>query len=176
MHSLLYRTEVLRAQGVPLPRHTFYVDNIYAYVPLPRCAKIFYRDADLYRYFIGREDQSVNEKIMYNRRHQQLRVTRAMIDAVDLPDAVDSKKLEKYMENYLSMMMCICSVFLRMEKTEENEKDRAAIWKYLKDKNPVLYKRVKKNLLNWSTNIPTEAGRRIGLFGDHVAQKIFKFN
>ena len=46
---------------------------------------------------------------MYRRIDQQLRVTRTMIDAVDLPDAVPEKKLEHYMENYLSMMMCICS-------------------------------------------------------------------
>lgn len=49
-----------------------------------------------------------------------------MIDAVQLPDDVESKKLEKYMENYLSMMMCICSIFLRMEATPENERDREA--------------------------------------------------
>ena len=37
MHSLCYRTDVLRDEGLPMPAHTFYVDNIYAYVPLPRC-------------------------------------------------------------------------------------------------------------------------------------------
>lgn len=176
MHSVIYRTEMLIDCGLKLPEHTFYVDNIFVYVPLPHVRTMYYLDVDMYRYFIGREDQSVNEKIMYSRRAQQLRVTRCMIDAVDLPDAVDSKKLERYMENYLAMMMCICSVFLRMEKTEENEKDRAAIWHYLKKKNPVLYKRIKHSLLNRGTNIPTELGRRIGLFGYHVAQKIFKFN
>ena len=76
----------------------------------------------------------------------------------------------------LSMMMCICSIFLRMEKTDENEENRAAIWEYLKEKNPELYKRVKNTALNWGTNIPTEAGRQFGLAAYHIAQKIFKFN
>lgn len=55
MHSLCYRTDVLRESNLPMPPHTFYVDNIYAYVPLPRCKTMYYADIDLYRYFIGRE-------------------------------------------------------------------------------------------------------------------------
>lgn len=176
MHSVIYRTELLRDCGLKLPEHTFYVDNIFVYVPLPYVQTIYYLDVDMYRYFIGREDQSVNEQVMYSRRDQQLRVTRHMIDAVDLPDAVESRRLEKYMENYLSMMMCICSIFLRMEKTEENERDREEIWQYLEERNPVLYKRVKRTALNWGTNLPTEVGRQLGLFGYRMAQKIFKFN
>ena len=176
MHSVIYRTELLRDCGLKLPEHTFYVDNIFVYVPLPYVQTIYYLDVDMYRYFIGREAQSVNEQVMYSRRDQQLRVTRHMIDAVDLPDAVESRRLEKYMENYLSMMMCICSIFLRMEKTEENERDREEIWQYLEERNPVLYKRVKRTALNWGTNLPTEAGRQLGLFGYRMAQKIFKFN
>ena len=39
---------------------------------------------DLYRYFIGREDQSVNEANMIKRVDQQLRVTRIMMNAVDV--------------------------------------------------------------------------------------------
>ena len=176
MHSVIYRTDLLRDCGLKLPEHTFYVDNIFVYVPLPFVKSIYYLDVDMYRYFIGREDQSVNEKVMYSRRDQQLRVTRIMIDSVRLPEDVPSKKLERYMENYLSMMMCICSIFLRLEKTEDNERERAAIWSYLERENPALYKRIRHTVLNWGSNIPTEAGRRFALSAYHVAQRIFKFN
>lgn len=64
MHALIFKTEVLRKSGVELPKHTFYVDNIFAYQPLPFVEHIFYLDVDLYHYFIGREDQSVNEKCL----------------------------------------------------------------------------------------------------------------
>ena len=37
MHSVIYRTQMLRDCGLTLPRHTFYVDNIFVYVPLPEC-------------------------------------------------------------------------------------------------------------------------------------------
>lgn len=176
MHSVIYRTTLLREVGLVLPKHTFYVDNIFVYQPLPAVKTIYYLDVDMYRYFIGREDQSVNEDVMKGRIDQQLRVTRHMIDAVKLPDDVSKKPLEQYMENYLSMMMCISSIFLRMIDTPEAEQKRDDLWAYLKNANPKLYPRIRRSVLNMGTNLPTELGRRVGIFGYRIAQKIFKFN
>ncbi len=74
------------------------------------------------------------------------------------------------------MMMCICSVFLRMGNTEEDNEKLADIWEYLKDASMPLYRRVRTNVLNVGTNLPTELGRKAGLGGYHLAQRIFKFN
>ncbi len=175
MHSVIYRTDLLRDMGMALPEHCFYVDNIFVYEPLPQVKTMYYLDVDLYRYYIGREDQSVNEKVMLSRIDQQLRITREMIDRVDVM-AVENKRLRHYLESYLSMMMCICSVFLRMEDTEANEEKRDEIWHYLKERDLQLYLKVRTNVLNVGTNLPTRAGRRLGLGGYHLAQKIFKFN
>ncbi len=176
MHSAIYRTELLRDVGLVLPEHCFYVDNIFVYVPLPAVYSIRYFDVDMYRYFIGREGQSVNEDTMKARIDQQLRVTKFMIDSVDLDADVVQKKLRRYMENYLSMMMCICSVFLRMINTPEAEAKRKDIWDYLKEKRPEGYSHIRNNVLNIGTNIGGEFGRRLGLGGYHIAQRIFKFN
>lgn len=175
MHSVIYRTEMLRDMGLKLPEHCFYVDNIFVYVPLPHVKTMRYFDVDMYRYFIGREDQSVNEKIMLSRIDQQIRITKVMIDSVDVM-AIENKRLRNYMKNYLSMMMCICSVFLRMEKTDENEAKRADIWAYLRAKDENLYYDVRHSVLNLATNIPSDVGRMVGITGYHIAQKIFKFN
>ena len=64
MHSVMYRTELLRMCGLELPKHTFYVDNIYVYYPLPHVKTFYYVNVNFYRYFIGRDGQSVNEKNM----------------------------------------------------------------------------------------------------------------
>ena len=175
MHSVYYRTEMLRKMKLILPEHTFYVDNIFVYEPLVYVRTMRYFNVDAYHYFIGREDQSVNEKVMMGRMDQQLRVTRQMIDNVD-PQAVRNRHLRHYLRNYLSMMMCICSVFLRMRGGEADERDLKDIWAYLKEQNPSLYRRVRSNALNLATNLPTEAGEKIGLKGYQIAQKIFKFN
>ena len=57
MHSVIYRTQMLKDCALELPKHTFYVDNIYVYHPLPYVKKMYYMDVNFYRYFIGRGDQ-----------------------------------------------------------------------------------------------------------------------
>lgn len=175
MHSVIYRTKLLRDMDLKLPENCFYVDNIFVYEPLPNVKTMYYVDVPMYRYFIGREGQSVNESVMMSRIDQQLRVTRQMIDAVDVM-SLTPRRLRKYMEGYLSMMMCICSVFLRMGNTEEDKQKLADIWEYLKNRDHILYRKVRTNVLNFGTNLPTELGRRIGLSGYRIAQKVFKFN
>ena len=40
MHSVIYRTDMLKLIQLHLPKHTFYVDNIYVYYPLPHLSLI----------------------------------------------------------------------------------------------------------------------------------------
>ena len=176
MHSVVYRTQMLRDCGLDLPHHTFYVDNIFVYVPLPACKRIYYMDVDLYRYFIGREDQSVNESVMIGRIEQQLRVTRIMIDAFKLQDDVASLKLRKYMTNYLTMMMTICTVFLMLSDREDKQELREQIWQYLLDHDPATYAKVKHSLMGIGTHLPGAAGDKLLISLYHIAQKLFKFN
>ena len=56
MHSVIYRTEFLRDCGITLPKHTFYVDNLYMYQPFPYVKSLYYMNLDLYLYFIGRAE------------------------------------------------------------------------------------------------------------------------
>jgi glycosyltransferase involved in cell wall biosynthesis len=176
MHAVIYRTQLLRDVHLQLPAHTFYVDNIFVYVPLPAVKSIFYLDCNLYRYFIGREGQSVNEETMVARIDQQLLITRIMIDAFHLNDDVSSVRLRKYMFHYLTMMMAICSVFLRLSTREDAEELRRSIWQYLKEKDPAAYSKIRGGALGLATNLPGKGGRALSLGGYHLAQKLFKFN
>ena len=96
MHSVIYRTGLLRECGLKLPKHTFYVDNIFVFQPLPFVKKLYYLDAEFYHYFIGREDQSVNETIMIGRIDQQIRVNKIMIDFMAGRN-IKGKRLRNYM-------------------------------------------------------------------------------
>ena len=71
MHSVIFRTKLLRECGIKLPEHTFYVDNLYVFEPLPYVKNMYYLDVNFYRYYIGREDQSVNEQVMIGRPADQ---------------------------------------------------------------------------------------------------------
>ena len=143
---------------------------------LPLCQRLYYMDIDLYRYFIGRDDQSVNESVMVKRVDQQLRVTKIMIDAVDLYALPESqKKLRAYMFNYLSMMMAISSVFLTMDGRPEAFEKKTELWQYLKNHDERVYNKCRHSVAG-ACNLPGTLGHKITLWGYHVAQKIFKFN
>ena len=176
MHSVIYKTSILREMKLKLPKHTFYVDNIFVYEPLPYVKSIYYINTNMYMYFIGREDQSVNEDVMKSRIDQQLKISKIMIDATHLDKLDKQPKLQRYMLNYLSMMMCICSVFLRMIGTDEAEAKRKAIWQHVIDHDKRLYKLLMKSPLCFWTNLPGKIGKTICLGGYKVAQKLFAFN
>lgn len=175
MHSVIYRTKMLRDCQLELPKHTFYVDNIFVYHPLPFVKKMYYVNADLYRYFIGREDQSVNEKVMIGRIDQQIKVNKLMIDAYDLTK-IKNKKLRDYMVKYLTMMMTVSSVFLIKEGTEQSLQKREELWNYLKSQNKAMYRMVNKMALSKPMQLRSKAGRKIVVWGYSLSQKIYGFN
>ena len=177
MHSVIYRTQLLRDCGLELPKHTFYVDNIFVYEPLPHVKSIYYMNEDLYRYFIGRADQSVNEKVMVGRVEQQVRVTRHMIDACNLQRiAMEQPRLARYMRNYLSMMMSISSVFLILAGTPKALGQRTELWEYLRSVDPSLYHRFKYRAVSSATMLPGYHGRRVSVKLYRLARKVYKFN
>ena len=175
MHSVIYRTKMLRDCQMELPKHTFYVDNIFVYYPLPFVKKMYYVNTDLYRYFIGREDQSVNEKVMIGRIDQQIKVNKLMIDAYDLTK-IKNKKLRDYMVKYLTMMMTVSSVFLIKEGTEQSLQKREELWNYLKTQNKGMYRMINKMALSKPMQLRSKAGRKIVVWGYSLSQKIYGFN
>ena len=176
MHSVIYRTEMLRACRLELPKHTFYVDNIFVYQPLPFVKSMYYMDLDLYRYFIGRADQSVNESVMVKRVDQQLRVTRHMIDCQDLDALKGQKKLRSYMLHYLSMMMAISDIFLLLDGSAAAKQKENELWAYLKAHTSAGVYRSIRYGFGGVTNLKIPKGDKLVLGGYRIAQKIFKFN
>lgn len=175
MHSVVYRTKLLRDCGLVLPKHTFYVDNVFVYQPLPQVKTIYYLDTNFYRYFIGRDDQSVNESVMISRIDQQIRVTKIMIDSKNVLQ-LRNRKLKNYMIKYLSIMMTVSSVLLIKSGTAENLEKKQELWNYLKEQNPRLYRKIRSNLLGQSMNLPGESGRKMSILGYKISRKIYGFN
>ena len=175
MHSVIYRTKVLRECNMELPRHTFYVDNIYVFQPLPFVKNIYYLDVCLYKYFIGRDDQSVNENIMIKRLDQQYRVTRIMLD-INNNSEINHPNIDAAMVHYFDMMMCVSSILSILEGSKERLDDKERLWKDLKETNPLLYKRVRTSILGRTMNLPGKLGRKLSVIGYGITQKFFGFN
>ncbi|MBR1873868.1 MAG: glycosyltransferase family 2 protein [Eubacterium sp.] len=174
MHSVIYRTKTLRRSGLVLPEHTFYVDNLFVYEPLPFVRTIYYMNVDLYHYYIGREDQSVNEKVMIGRIDQQIAVNERMIDAKDLT-TIEDKGLRDYMVKYLVMILTVSSALLIKEGSKESLRKRDELWAKVR-KNKEMYKLLKKRILTVPMQFKTYIGRHIVVWGYSIARKVYGFN
>ena len=141
MHSVIYRTGLLRDCGLKLPKHTFYVDNLFVYQPLPHVKTMYYMDVNFYRYFIGRDDQSVHEDVMIRRIDQQLLVNRMMIDTIAGVRNID-KNIKRYMLRYLEIIMGVSSIMLIRSGTEENLEKKKDLWRYLKNADSRIYRKL----------------------------------
>ena len=178
MHSVMYRTEVLRKCGMVLPKHTFYVDNLYVFEPLPYVKNMYYLDVNFYRYYIGRQDQSVNETVMISRIDQQIRVTKLMIDYLvgRKSELVKNRRLYQYMRNYLEIIMTVSSVLLIRSGTTEHLEKKKELWEYLKGKDKRLYLWMRNGIMGGTMNLPGRGGRKISVEGYKICQKLFGFN
>lgn len=177
MHSVIYRTELLRSCNLELPKHTFYVDNIFVYYPLPLVKTMYYMDLDLYRYFIGRQDQSVNETVMVSRVDQQIRVTRLMFSYYNIRELKKTQpELAKYMFRYLSMMLTICNTLLNLKGTPEAIQQKKELWRQILGEHPELRQRLRIFSLAGISNVPGSVGRKAELGVYHLANRVFKFN
>ena len=175
MHSVTYRTQMLRDCGLKLPEHTFYVDNLFVYEPLPYVKTIYYLNVDFYRYYIGREGQSVNEQIMIKRLDQQLRVNYRMIDAYDLW-SIEEKHLREYMLSYLETITVVSTCLAYVSGTKENLHKAKALWKYIRDKDYRTYHHLRWGVLGGAMNLPGRFGRYLSVKAYRISQRFMGFN
>ncbi len=144
MHALLYKRDKLLESCTVLPEHTFYVDNLFAYKPLPLMQSIFYLDVNLYHYFIGRSDQSVNRNNFIKRYAQQIRVMKMMVDSYKwdeikrLPGG-----LRKYMWHALQVIMMNTIYFTAAVDEPERRAALRDLWAHIKGSDRKLYKKLR---------------------------------
>ncbi len=175
MHSVIYRTQMLRDCRLELPKHTFYVDNIFVFQPLPYVKTFYYLDVNFYRYFIGRQDQSVNEQVMIGRIDQQIMVTKLMLGYYNKAK-IGNLKLRNYMIRYLEIMMTVSSILAIKSGSEENMEKKKELWRYVREQNMLLYLRLRWGFLGQGMNLPGKGGRSVSIAGYKISQKFFGFN
>ena len=175
MHAVMYRTATLRESGMKLPEHTFYVDNIFVYTPFPYVKKMYYMNELLYHYYIGREDQSVNESVMMGRIDQQIRVNLIMLKACDL-SKLENAKLRKYMYNYLEIITVITTILLTRIGTDESERKRKNVWRAIRKVDKALYRKMRTSIMLVGTNLPGKYGKKISVKLYQIANLFYGFN
>ncbi len=177
MHSTTYRTKLLLDCKLSLPKHTFYVDHLYVCLPMMSVEKMYYLNADLYHYYIGREGQSVNEDVMIKNIKQQIKVNRLMLYQFDT-DSIENDNKREYLYSYTEIVTLATVAFLLRTGSKKDEKRLEILADEIEKKRPIYYK--------WLTTFPHPLGlirKYPRWFGYTVSRleylimrRIFKFN
>ena len=175
MHSIIYRTALLRESGLELPEHTFYVDNLYAFIPFPLVRSMYYLNVNFYRYYIGRADQSVNEAVMIGRMDQQLLVNNAMIEYMGRQKGLKGRQRE-FMIHSLAIIMTVSSIMLIRSGTEDSLEKKRQLWEYLKQQDLRTFLKIRWGITGAAMNLPGKGGRKLSEYGYKLAQKVYVFN
>ena len=176
IHSLIYSVQFLRENHVVMPEHTFYEDNIYIYQPLAKTRKIMYHHAPLYGYCVGRVDQSIDEKNMLKRLDQATNIAKMMITSYSMEEL---NRMPKHLRGYLINNACgqlftTCALQF-IENTERSHGMNRELWQAIRDFDPALYRRLRRNPLGRVTCLPGRAGEKFLVFLYRTGRKMIKF-
>lgn len=175
IHAMTFRTAILRESKLELPKHACYMDSLFALHPLPYVKKMYYLDADLYYYLIGREGQSIEIDVLKKNIGQQLLATRLVIEDFNYEQLCSiSVKLADNVARYLSTMMTVSTIYLFKINTEKAIADVDEIWAFLKKSDPQMYHKVIWSMAGWAyrRTAPGRAGAR-GAYT--LIKRVFKF-
>ena len=175
IHSCTFRTENMRKWGCELPKHTFYEDNLMVYLTLPHTRRMVYMNADLYRYAIGRPDQSVQRTVMMKRYHHQILVTERCFTSCHLDD-IQEPCLKRYMRHELFVMFGIAILFTRLNRTVETDAALERMWEtcmafdpkwggYFRNRSPLRF-----------ICLPGRFGQNVSGLVYRLANKVVRFN
>ena len=175
IHSCTFRTSLLKAWDEPLPRKIFYEDNLMICKNLPRVQKMYYFPRDLYRYWIGRPDQSVQEAAVIKRYTHQLLVSEKSFAACDL-DNITEPMLKKYLKHELFMLFGISVMFARLNRSDEADANLETMWNNCKKHNYKWGRHYRHRTPLAIVCMGGKFGRSVAIFFYRIANKIVRFN
>jgi glycosyltransferase involved in cell wall biosynthesis len=176
IHSCTFRTELMRETATkPLPKHVFYEDNLMICRVLPHVRKMYYMNIDMYRYWIGRPDQSVQEEVMKKRYTHQLLVTERCFRTCRL-DEIEERRLRKYMKHEFFVMFGISILYARLNKSDEADQNLDKMWQTCIDHDEKWGKHFRYFTPLALICLPGKFGRDFGVFIYRLANKIVRFN
>ena len=144
MATSTYKTEILRQSGLKLLEKTFYVDMQYNVVPITKVDNFTYYHLDIYRYFIGRKEQSMNmDNFVRNQEHHKKMIKWLIKYYTNVKDQLSPNKRE-YIETILTYTLNThYSIYCEYDNNHQRAyREIKNFDRYLQHINPVLYERL----------------------------------
>lgn len=143
MATSTIKTNRLREANLTLDEHTFYVDMEYNILPIKYITTFIYLKFDIYRYWIGRPEQSMDLKNTFKNRSHHEKVLRRLIDFYDTTNKGLTKNKREYVKKIIILMLnthyfIYCNKKVPFSAAREIKK----FDQWLKSASPTLYNAV----------------------------------
>ena len=155
MATTTFKTSILKDAKVFLDEKTFYVDMEFILFPIIKLNTMVFLNYNIYRYFIGRPDQSINIESYVRNRKDHEKVLKRLINYYENTKLSSNKK--KYILNILTITcnshyIIYCKAKLPDKKCLNEVRD---FDKYLKENSPSLYEETANRFLYIKKNRKT---------------------
>lgn len=145
MHTICYKTDILRISNLKLLEKCFYTDTQYAMYPIVNANTIYVSHDPIYMYRIGRDEQSVSLSGHIKHYKDHVKVSKDMVKFYNDNANIDINK-QKYLLNYIinHVANTISGFYIILEADKENLKQIIDFEKYILGKNKVIYDRIEE--------------------------------
>lgn len=145
MHSLMFKTEILKKNNIKIDENCFYTDTEYAILPLKYCSSIAIIDKPLYVYRIGINGQSISYKSRIKNCANHELVSKRLINEIENINTKNSN-LYKYLEEYVGkhLTATISNFLILQSSSKENFEKIKSYDKYIYHKNNRIYDNMEK--------------------------------
>ena len=170
MATSTFKTEKLKKSGVLLDEKTFYVDMEFILLPFFEMKNMVYLNYDIYRYFIGRSDQSINiQSYVRNRLHHEKVLKRLLVFYKNI---LKSNNRKKYIFEILCQLVNTHYIIYCKAKLDSNKdlKEIREFNKYLKENNYDIYEKVRLSYRYIKYN--QETSFEFAQFGNNLLSKV----
>lgn len=140
MHSLAYRTELIRQAKMKLSEHCFYVDSQYCSYFVPYIKTIAFFEKPIYRYRLGLLEQSMNLTNMQKNCSHHEKVLQTLLDNYDRLDNCSEPK-KRYLERAAARIVASqYKIYLSYDDVKKYKRITKTLDKKIKDVYPKIYK------------------------------------
>ena len=148
MHTLTFKTSILKNHYIRLQKGISYTDTEYVYFPLKYAQSIIFYDIILYQYFLGREGQSVSNSVSSRNINNYYRVCDRLV--TDYVSYIKTMSITEFRINNVSIPVFnivrayYCNSLVYAKFDMENEKALRQIFMVIKENDVELYKTILK--------------------------------
>ena len=136
MHSLAFRTELLRAHNVTILEHCFYTDQEYVIYPLLHAKSVYVFDQHIYCYRLGRDGQSVSLEGWRKHCLEHDKVIRQLLSHLPELEQCQEKVIFQLTQRLLGLIHWQYKLYMALGDKQAQLKD---FDRHLKNQYPALF-------------------------------------